>query len=145
MPRRRPVLKTSLGVIFNLVAICSTLSLARASSMSSRSLFMAIDVEPLSHHGGDQYPATVPASELELIISQFVCLAPVSSVLPSCATQFWKKFCASRPVPLVLPAAGFPGSRRGNAESVSFLHFLAISAVTAFADSGAADPTAMLI
>jgi hypothetical protein len=56
MPRRRPALNTVFGVVFSLIAICSTLSLLRTSSMRSRSLFMATDVVLLSCHGGDQNP-----------------------------------------------------------------------------------------
>jgi hypothetical protein len=40
MPRRRPAMNTAFGVVFSLAAICSTPSLPRAISMTSRSLFI---------------------------------------------------------------------------------------------------------
>lgn len=44
MPKRRPVLITTRGFNFSLVAICSTLSLPCANSITARSVFMPISV-----------------------------------------------------------------------------------------------------
>src|SRR6476660_4404713 len=63
-------------------------------------------------------------------------LACVSSMLPLLATHLLKYARWSRPDPLALPAAGFPGSRGGNCLAVRALHFLATSAVIAQARSG---------
>src|SRR6476660_10478466 len=68
-------------------------------------------------------------------------LACVSSMLPLLATHLLKYARWSRPDPLALPAAGFPGSRGGNCLAVSALHFLATSAVIAEADPGS-EPSA---